>query len=64
MCSDMRALLPLSPPVLGSLYGARAKSKAASQHAQPLQPRPHEDGEHPAALWKKLIDCECLQKSR
>ena len=26
MCSDMRALLPLSLPVLGSLYGARARS--------------------------------------
>jgi len=26
MCSDMRALLPLLLPVLGSLYGAKIKS--------------------------------------
>ena len=33
MCSNMRALLPLLLPVLGSLYGAKSKSKATKLKA-------------------------------
>ena len=60
MCSNMRALLPLSPPVLGSLYGARAKSKAEANTHSRRNAGASNSGGHNAhemkeALWLRML---------